>query len=148
MSGSRHVVRAGRRAMNIHSKTEMSDAPKAIGGKSGGAGRVVIVLQGGGALGAYQAGVYHALHDAGVEPDWLIGTSIGAINAALIVGNEPANRVAALQEFWHRMTQTAPWGPWSFWPKLTQVAAYASTIAAGLPNFFTPNPFAFLSPHF
>ena len=55
-------------------------------------GQVVLVLQGGGALGAYQAGVYQALHEAGVEPDWIVGTSIGAINASLIAGNEPAQR--------------------------------------------------------
>ena len=60
-------------------------------------GQVVLVLQGGGALGAYQAGVYEALHEAGVEPDWVIGTSIGAINAALIAGNAPANRFERLQ---------------------------------------------------
>jgi NTE family protein len=47
------------------------------------------VLQGGGALGAYQVGVYEAMHEAGIEPDWVIGTSIGAINAALIAGNRP-----------------------------------------------------------
>src|SRR4051812_29033549 len=52
-------------------------------------GQVVLVLQGGGALGSYQAGVYQALHEAGIEPDWIIGTSIGAINASLIAGNEP-----------------------------------------------------------
>ena len=56
-------------------------------------GQVVLVLQGGGALGAYQIGVYDALHQAGIEPDWVIGTSIGAINAALIVGNAKENRV-------------------------------------------------------
>ena len=52
-------------------------------------GQVVLVLQGGGALGSYQAGVYQALHEAGIEPDWIIGTSIGAINASLIAGNSP-----------------------------------------------------------
>src|ERR1700747_422248 len=56
-------------------------------------GQVVLVLQGGGALGSYQAGVYQALHEAGIEPDWIIGTSIGAINASLIAGNEPADRL-------------------------------------------------------
>ena len=49
--------------------------------------QTVLVLQGGGALGAYQAGVYHALHEHGIEPDWIVGTSIGAINASLIAGN-------------------------------------------------------------
>ena len=56
-------------------------------------GQVVLVLQGGGALGSYQAGVYQALHEAGIEPDWIIGTSIGAINASLIAGNEPGQRL-------------------------------------------------------
>jgi NTE family protein len=56
-------------------------------------GQVVLVLQGGGALGAYQVGVYQALHEAGVEPDWIIGTSIGAINAGIIAGNEPPDRL-------------------------------------------------------
>ena len=49
-------------------------------------GQIVLVFQGGGALGAYQAGVYQAMHEAGIEPDWIIGTSIGAINAALLAG--------------------------------------------------------------
>ena len=60
-------------------------------------GQIVLVLQGGGALGAYQAGVYQAMHEAGVEPDWIIGTSIGAINASLIMGNEPENRLDRLR---------------------------------------------------
>jgi NTE family protein len=61
--------------------------------------QVVLVLQGGGALGAYQIGVYQALHDAGMEPDWVIGTSIGAINASLIAGNAVADRLSRLREF-------------------------------------------------
>ena len=63
-------------------------------------GQIVLVLQGGRALGAYQVGVYQALHDAGVEPDWVIGTSIGAINANLIVGNPVERRLDRLLEFW------------------------------------------------
>ena len=66
-------------------------------------GQVVLVLQGGGALGAYQGGVYQALHEAGVEPDWLIGTSIGAINASLIAGNKVEDRLPKLKEFWRRI---------------------------------------------
>src|SRR5207237_6345647 len=69
-------------------------------------GQVVLVLQGGGALGAYQAGVYQALHEAGIEPDWVIGTSIGAINGALIAGHTADNRLARLHEFWRRFEQT------------------------------------------
>jgi len=66
-------------------------------------GQCVLVLQGGGALGAYQVGCYEALHEAGIEPDWVIGTSIGAINAALIAGNARENRLARLRDFWARI---------------------------------------------
>ena len=75
--------------------------------EQGGNQQVVLVLQGGGALGAYQAGVYQALMEAGIEPDWVIGTSIGAINGALIAGNEPQNRVARLREFWDIVANVA-----------------------------------------
>ena len=68
-----------------------------------------MVLQGGGALGAYQAGVYQALHEAGLEPDWVAGVSIGGINAALIAGNPPERRVARLREFWDRVTSRQVW---------------------------------------
>ncbi|WP_083567858.1 patatin-like phospholipase family protein [Hyphomicrobium sp. CS1GBMeth3] len=108
-------------------------------------GQIVVVLQGGGALGAYQAGVYSALHEAGIEPNWIIGTSIGAINAALIVGNEPGNRIAALEEFWRRMAHKSM--AWALWPRLTQYVAYGTTLTAGLPNFFVPNMLAFMGPH-
>ena len=62
--------------------------------------RVALVLQGGGALGAYQAGVYEGLHEAGVNPNWVAGISIGALNCAIIAGNKPEDRVAKLKEFW------------------------------------------------
>ena len=60
----------------------------------------VLVFQGGGALGAYQAGTYEALSDGGIEPDWIAGISIGAINAAIIAGNPPERRVERLHAFW------------------------------------------------
>lgn len=110
-------------------------------------GRIVVVLQGGGALGAYQAGVYEALHAAGIEPDWMIGTSIGAINAAIIAGNERENRVPALSEFWRRMAHKSVWHEWAAWPRFVQAASYVTTLTAGLPGFFVPNPLAFLGPH-
>src|SRR5438046_5688110 len=78
-------------------------------------GQVVLVLQGGGALGAYQGGVYEAMHEAGVEPDWVIGTSIGAINAALIAGNAAENRMERLCEFWSRVEQGASNDIMGFW---------------------------------
>ena len=67
------------------------------------------MFQGGGALGAYQGGVYEALHEAGIEPDWVIGTSIGAINGAIIAGNDPARRLDRLREFWSRLQHKSPW---------------------------------------
>jgi NTE family protein len=63
--------------------------------------RTALVLQGGGALGAYQAGVYEVLSDAGYEPHWIAGISIGGINAAIIVGNKPEDRLPRLKDFWH-----------------------------------------------
>ena len=126
-----------------HEASNGAKSPYAIDGH----GRIVLVLQGGGALGAYQAGVYQALHEAGIEPDWMIGTSIGAINAALIAGNEPENRVPALREFWRRMAHKSIWHEWSAWPRFAQSASYLTTITAGLPGFFVPNPLAFLGPH-
>jgi predicted acylesterase/phospholipase RssA len=71
--------------------------------------RVALVLQGGGALGAYQAGVYQALHEAGLEPNWICGVSIGGINSAIIAGNPPERRLERLQEFWDRITARKVW---------------------------------------
>ena len=71
--------------------------------------RIALVLQGGGALGAYQAGVYQAMHEAGVEPDWVSGVSIGAINSAIIAGNPPKQRLRQLQTFWERITERKIW---------------------------------------
>jgi NTE family protein len=109
--------------------------------------QVVLVFQGGGALGAYQAGAYQALHESGIEPDWIIGTSIGAINASLIAGNEPDNRVERLEEFWRRMRRTEFWGL-SNWPGLVDTTSYWSTVLGGIPGFFKPNPLAFLGAHY
>jgi NTE family protein len=109
--------------------------------------QVVLVFQGGGALGAYQAGVYQALHQAGVEPDWIIGTSIGAINASLIVGNAPEHRLDRLEEFWRRMRHKEFLGL-AAWPGLAEATAYWSTLLGGIPGFFEPNPMAFLGPHY
>lgn len=67
------------------------------------ASQTVLVLQGGGALGAYQGGVFQALHEHGFEPDWVIGTSIGAINGALIAGNPVQTRLDRVQAFWDRV---------------------------------------------
>lgn len=109
-------------------------------------GQVVLVFQGGGALGAYQAGVYEALHDWKIEPDWVIGTSIGAINGAIIAGNAPEQRLARLKQFWngvaHRGSVAASWLPgFEAW------ARYWSIVTQGVPSFFTPRPASWASIH-
>jgi NTE family protein len=104
-------------------------------------GQVVLVLQGGGALGAYQGGVYQALHEAGVEPDWIIGTSIGAINASLIAGNKIEARLQRLQEFWHRVERSVLWIP--SWPEVADALSTWMTLARGIPGFFETNLRAF-----
>jgi NTE family protein len=92
-------------------------------------GQLVLVMQGGGALGAYHGGVYEAMHEAGLEPDWVIGTSIGAINGVLIAANRREARLERLREWWRRLEQPAP-GPFSTF----------APIARGIPGFFTPRP--------
>jgi NTE family protein len=80
--------------------------------------RIALVLQGGGALGAYQAGVYEALAESGIEPDWIAGISIGGINGAIIAGNPPNTRVDRLRKFWTQVTSEAPWD-WFGWGAAT-----------------------------
>ena len=109
--------------------------------------QIVLVLQGGGALGAYQAGVYNALHEHGIEPDWIVGTSIGAINACLIAGNPRGIRLERLKEFWTRMAYRPPFGV-PAWTGLPDTLAYWKTLLRGIPAFFEPNPGAFLGTHF
>jgi NTE family protein len=109
-------------------------------------GQRVLVLQGGGALGAYQVGVYQALHEAGVEPDWVIGTSIGAINASLIAGSPRHERMDRLKEFWKRVEHGrflgSPLPAW-FGTAVRNMLA----VTTGVPAFFRPNPAAFMSVH-
>jgi len=110
----------------------------------------VLLLQGGGALGAYQAGVYEGMHDHGLAPDWVTGVSIGAINSALIAGNPPDKRVERLREFWDRVSSGMPIvGPEQIEPvriALNRLSA-ATAAAFGVPGFFVPRvPPAFLAP--
>jgi NTE family protein len=104
-------------------------------------GKVALVLQGGGALGAYQVGAFQALDEAGYAPEWFAGTSIGAINASIMAGNPPADRLAKLEEFWATIGRSMPvaapmdglprriFNAWSAW----------QTMALGQPGFFTWN---------
>lgn len=115
-----------------------------------GGAQYALVLQGGGALGAYQAGVYQALHEAGIEPDWVCGVSIGAINCALIAGNPRERRLERLRSFWERITEPATFLPtlMEFLPswadgdemrKARNTAAAHHTLTFGQPGFFKPN---------
>src|SRR5215470_9972328 len=135
--------------MTLASRANATDGTAANGKDNAttGYGQIVLVLQGGGALGAFQSGVYHALHESGVEPDWVIGTSIGAINASLIVGNEPENRLAALHEFWRRVTQRTAWDALNLVPQFVSGLSYWQALTSGISGFYKPNPLAFLSPH-
>ncbi|HET9032880.1 MAG TPA: patatin-like phospholipase family protein [Dokdonella sp.] len=117
--------------------------------------RIALVLQGGGALGAYQCGVYESLHGAGIRPDWFAGTSIGAINAAIIAGNAETDRIGRLREFWNQITghgasmawpldvlaAAAAWMPPS--KALTSALSASSALGSltiGQRGFFEPRP--------
>jgi len=105
--------------------------------------QIVLVLQGGGALGAYHGGVYEAMHETGLEPDWVIGTSIGAINGALIAGNRVETRLERLHEFWHRIEQGSP----LMFQQMNGAFAHWQTIVAGVGGFFRPRlPFGINAP--
>ena len=109
---------------------------------------IALLLQGGGALGAYQAGVYEALAEAKIHPDWVAGISIGAINGALIAGNAPEVRVDKLRAFWEGVT-TKPWWCWSgqsntLLPESDAARQWLNQLSAGFAmvggasGFFTP----------
>jgi len=103
--------------------------------------KVALLLQGGGALGSYQAGVYEALASSEYLPDWVAGISIGAINAAIIAGNAPENRVARLRSFWEGVTAPTAWWPSGLSRPLAswqQKASVLSSLMFGQPGFFSP----------
>lgn len=126
--------------MTIGRKTDAITTGPVLG-RFGAHDRRVLVLQGGGALGAYQAGVYEGLAAAGFEPNWVAGVSIGAINAALIAGNPPERRIDRLREFWNRVSAEAsfalPAGMDFMRPFMNQMSA-ASAATFGVPGFYRP----------
>jgi NTE family protein len=108
---------------------------------------VALLLQGGGALGSYQAGVYQALLERGIEPTWIAGISIGAINSAIIAGNSPSDRLAKLRAFWETVSDAGDNGWSDRWAGLWQgdrargwinQLAAGRVVARGVPGFFTP----------
>lgn len=103
--------------------------------------KIVLVLQGGGALGAYQAGAFEALAEAGIVPDWIAGISIGAINAAIIAGNPPEQRVARLKAFWDRVSsgfQGSSLTSGGLAREVFNEWNAATGAIFGVPGFFTP----------
>jgi NTE family protein len=123
--------------------------PQAGEGREGGHGRppfecIALVLQGGGALGAYQGGVYQALAEAGLHPDMVAGISIGAINSAIIAGNPPERRVERLRSFWEQVSEpplgipTAPVKLNELAHRLVNEARATNILLFGAPNFFVP----------
>jgi NTE family protein len=109
---------------------------------------VALVLQSGGALGAYQAGVYQALQEAGLQPDWIAGTSIGSVTGAIIAGNRPEHRLDRLHDFWTTVTAR----PGALIPprfggarKAADIGAALLTLALGQPGLFAPAIPNFLS---
>jgi NTE family protein len=102
---------------------------------------VILVLQGGGALGAYQAGVFEGMTEAGYLPDWIIGVSMGAINGALLAGNPPRQRIERLRAFWDRVSSGVTMAAPPFFNAWYQGFAHASAAlgsVVGVPGFFVP----------
>src|SRR6185437_13496365 len=119
----------------------MTDNPQPDAATIPASARRVLVLQGGGALGSYQAGAFQALCRNGFDPEWIAGISIGAINAAIIAGNEGEKRVDRLKEFWEMVSAPVPWSPVIKGEKSRTVfnETSAAIIATfGVPGFFTP----------
>jgi NTE family protein len=119
----------------------MTDHPQSDGASTPASARRVLVLQGGGALGSYQAGAFQALCHAGFEPEWIAGISIGAINAAIIAGNEAEKRVDRLKEFWEMVSKPVPWNPVIKGERgrtLFNETSAAIIATFGVPGFFTP----------
>jgi NTE family protein len=132
------------RAASLRPSAAVAEAPKpcATAFES-----IALLLQGGGALGAYQAGVYERMHEAGIEPTWVAGISIGAINCAIIAGNAPEDRVARLREFWEGVSHTSDFGIGALWDKVAlpdqartfvNQAQASAVMANGVPGFFAP----------
>jgi NTE family protein len=131
-------------------RTERLTFPARSSWRPEGCDRIALVLQGGGALGAYQAGVYQAMHEAGVEPDWVSGVSIGAINSAIIAGNPPNRRLRQLQAFWDNITDRRIWlytPDGDVFRKARNATSSWMTMMAGQPGFFAPRfPNPWISP--
>lgn len=107
---------------------------------------VILVLQGGGALGAYQIGVLDAMAEAGLQPDWVAGISIGALNSCIIAGNKPEQRLEKLEKFWESITTDHEWNA-EYFPaemqKMYQNLGFLKAVTSGIPGFFNPHTTSF-----
>ncbi len=129
--GARPKPKPARKAPRVASVPKVSSTPV-----------VALALQGGGALGAYHIGAYQALAEHGQHPDWIAGTSIGAINAAVIAGSRPEDRVERLAGLWEAISWPDVPQPLlvTSWQLLHNMASNAEALLFGQPNFFTPRP--------
>jgi len=129
------------------SRTNKRSVKRTIGSEA--PATIVLVLQGGGALGAYHIGAYQALHESGMEPDWIAGVSIGALNACILAGNSPGDRLARLEEFWSSISRPEYVELWSsihgMERRIHNVTSHMEAVLLGQPNFFYPR---FPSPQF
>src|SRR5712675_1813213 len=119
----------------------MTDTPLPAPARTPATAQPVLVLQGGGALGSYQAGAYQALCHHDFEPEWIAGISIGAINAAIVAGNAREKRVDRLKEFWEMVSSPVSWNPVTKSDRgrsLFNETSAALIAAFGVPGFFTP----------
>ena len=129
----------------FHTPTPEKFAPapaKAGGWRPDRCDQIALIFQGGGALGAYQAGVYEALHEANIEPDWVTGVSIGAINAAIIAGNPREERLDKLRAFWHKITDRHVWAytpDGDIYRRARNATSAMLTMTLGQPGFFKPH---------
>src|SRR5882724_4182807 len=135
--------RIGEDPATMDAKTPvLQERPDGRGWRPDRCDRIALVLQGGGALGAYQAGVYQALHEANIEPDWVCGVSIGAINSAIIAGNPPDRRLERLHIFWDRITDRKIWHytpDGDIYRKARNLVSSFMTTTLGQPGFFKPH---------
>src|SRR5471030_1985687 len=133
----------GEAVYSRHMDGSLPTTEASLGWRPDGCGRVALVLQVGGALGAYQIGVYEALHEAGIEPDWVSGVSIGAVNAALIAGNPPERRLERLNAFWEKITERKVWlhtPDGDVFRQARNMTSSLMTTMMGQPGFFAPHP--------
>ena len=131
--------------MNVQARPDITTAERRLPFEC-----VALVLQGGGALGAYQAGVYEALAEVGIHPDWVAGVSVGAMNGAIIAGNPPTSRIDRLREFWMHVTAGGLWphlgdaslrvAKGDFARNIVNQMSAGFALASGANGFFTARP--------